>query len=66
MPSEQYQIATIEATPDLCSQNLIHLGSILVYLCIKLTSLKSASTNFFNVFYLKCSNTQLPNKKCPR
>ena len=43
--SEQYQIATIEATPGLCSQNLIflmymiHLSSILVYLCIDITKI---------------------------
>ena len=41
--SGQYQIGTIEATPGLCSQNLIflmymiHLSSILVYLCIEIT-----------------------------
>ena len=43
--SEQYQIVTIEATPGLCSQNLIflmymiHLSSILVYLCIEITQI---------------------------
>ena len=43
--SERYQIATIEATPDLCSQNLmflmymIHLSSILAYLCISITQI---------------------------
>ena len=43
--SEQYQIATIEATPGLCSQSLIflmymiHLSSIWVYLCIDITQI---------------------------
>ena len=42
---EQYQIATIEATPGLYSQNLIflmymiHLSSIFVYLCIDITQI---------------------------
>ena len=43
--SERYQIATIKATPDLCSQNLmflmymIQLSSILAYLCINITQI---------------------------
>ena len=41
--SERYQIASTEATPDLCSQNvmflmyMIYSSSILVYLCINIT-----------------------------
>ena len=43
--SERYQIASTEATPDLCSQNvmflmyMIYSSSILVYLCINITQI---------------------------
>ena len=37
------------------------ISSILVYLCINIT--QSSFYHFFNVSYLKCSITQLPNKK---
>ena len=65
-----YQIATIEATPGLCSQNLIfltyviHLSSILVHLCIDITQINFHK--FFQRILLKNSNAQLPNKKCSR
>ena len=55
--SGQYQIATIEATPGLCSQNLIflmymiHSSSILVYLCIDITQINFHQ--FFSTYFTK-------------
>ena len=59
--SERYQIATTEATPGLCSQNImflmfmIHLSSILVYLCTNITQINS---RHFLTYFTKHVQTQ--------
>ena len=69
-PSEQYQIATIEATLDLCSQNLmflmymIHLSSILVYLCINIIQI--SFHQFFQCILLNMFKQIITQQEMPK
>ena len=68
--SERYQIATIEATPDLCSQNLmflmhmIHLSSILAYLCISITQI--SFYQFFQHILLNMFKHTITQQEMPK